>query len=212
MSVAISEDEKIIGEINLNSGYTHAQILLPAINNLLKLLKLTPNKINYVACAFGPGSYTGLKIGVSTAKAFAHALNIKIIGVSTLDAMAYTMRELYDFNNSDIILVPLINSRRDEVYSAIYKLDKNNACGFKRLSSYLNDKLDKIIDQANNFDSKIIFCGSEINISSNILIRNMNLNFASSVSKLAINFIKQDINIYSYYDFRPCYLRKVHIG
>lgn len=114
-SVAIANNEKILGEINLNYKQNHSVTIMPIIDNLLKMLEMDINDIDYFALSKGPGSFTGLRIGAATIKAMAHTLNKKIIPISTLEAMAYNIMD----NNRYI--VPIIDAKAERVFTGIYK-------------------------------------------------------------------------------------------
>lgn len=202
-AVAIGNSEKILGEINLNAGYTHSQTLLPMIKDLLKMLDMQPKEINYVACSSGPGSFTGIKIGAATAKAFAHALNISIINVPTLDAMAMNI-----FAPNKII-IPIMDARRNQVYSAIYE-------NGQKISEYLNCSIDEIIERAKKFEHEKIFLGDGVEVNKEKLIdtnfllapENLNLQSAKSVLLYAKKMLSESKSIFSYENFLPFYLRK----
>ncbi|MDR1150394.1 MAG: tRNA (adenosine(37)-N6)-threonylcarbamoyltransferase complex dimerization subunit type 1 TsaB [Clostridiales bacterium] len=208
--------KKVLGEINLDVGYTHSETLLIIINDLLNVLRININKINYIACSQGPGSFTGIKIGVATAKALAHALNIKIIAVNTLDSMTQNIVQ------ENCFISPVIDSRRGEVFGAIYEYQEKEIF---RISDFLNTKLDQIINIAceisknNNNKKKIFVCGdgvaSNISLVLNLKNKNKNIFFDArdnrksvNILNLAINYLKKDINIYTYDSFLPFYLRK----
>ncbi|MCL2425124.1 MAG: tRNA (adenosine(37)-N6)-threonylcarbamoyltransferase complex dimerization subunit type 1 TsaB [Oscillospiraceae bacterium] len=105
---------KLIGQYFQNNGFSHSKTLLSMAESLLNNLELKPNDIDLVAVANGPGSFTGVRIGVSAAKGFASGLDIPICGVSTLEAMARQTR--FD----DIIICPVMDARRDQVYNALF--------------------------------------------------------------------------------------------
>jgi len=208
-SIAVARDEKILGEINLNSGYTHSQVLLPMINNLLELLKINVHEINYIACSSGPGSFTGLKIGAATAKAFAHALNKKIISVLTLDSLAFNIAQI--FNKHEKIIIPMIDARGGFVYAAIYKT-QDNIYGFEKLTDYLYINHEEIINLACEFKQEIILTGDcfDKNIIKNceLASQNIALQSASNISRLANIFARENKNIFSHKNFQPFYLKK----
>ncbi len=113
-SVAIVEEEEIIAEYTLNIKETHTSRLMPAIDHILKDAHLTIHQMDAVAVSLGPGSFTGLRIGVATAKGLCLALRKPLIGIPTLDAFAqnicYTSQ----------LICPLLDARRGEVYTALY--------------------------------------------------------------------------------------------
>ena len=114
-AVAICRDRKLLASITLNTGNTHSETLLPSVEALLTMCGLTVGDIDLFACAKGPGSFTGVRIGASTVKGLAFGKDKPCIGVSTLDALAYNLR---GFNG---ILCPVMNARRSQVYNALFR-------------------------------------------------------------------------------------------
>lgn len=119
-SVAISENGTIksVRELN-NRNYSHAEKLHVFIEEVLMESKISKENLDAVAISKGPGSYTGLRIGVSAAKGLAFALNIPLISIPTLQVLAAQAK------NQQKFIVPLIDARRMEVYSAVYDSDLN---------------------------------------------------------------------------------------
>ncbi len=114
LSVALTEDDTLLGKIDLNIKKNHSITLMPAIDFLMTNAGLQPEDLDRIAVAQGPGSYTGLRIAVTTAKTLASTLNIDLVGVSSLAAIAA---------NVDVAgkVVPLIDARRQNVYAGIYE-------------------------------------------------------------------------------------------
>lgn len=115
-SVAVVSEDKVLGEITLNIGLTHAEQLLPLIDELLRQTKLTCAELGGIAIAGGPGSFTGLRIGMATAKGLAQGLAVPIISIPTLLAMAYLE------TGRPGLVCPLLNARREEVYTALFRV------------------------------------------------------------------------------------------
>lgn len=114
-SVNITEKGKILVHKELNNGnYSHAEVLHPFIADLLKSAQLDVNKIDAVAVSKGPGSYTGLRIGVSAAKGLCFALNKPLISIDTLTSLAHAISVDNGF------IVPMLDARRMEVYASVY--------------------------------------------------------------------------------------------
>ncbi|UPS92961.1 tRNA (adenosine(37)-N6)-threonylcarbamoyltransferase complex dimerization subunit type 1 TsaB [Bizionia sp. M204] len=114
-SVSLSkEGETFALKEDYNNGFSHAERLHVFINDILKENHIDKSEIDAVAISKGPGSYTGLRIGVSAAKGLCFALNIPLISVSTLEAMAHQV------NITKGIIIPMLDARRMEVYAAIY--------------------------------------------------------------------------------------------
>lgn len=116
-SVALTEGEEIVAQKKLLEDKSHASHLTILIQDILKESGRTMLDLDAVAISEGPGSYTGLRIGVSTAKGLCYALSIPLIGVNTLEAMAF---EVGRNGQDDVIFCPMIDARRMEVYTALY--------------------------------------------------------------------------------------------
>lgn len=114
LSLAIAEEDKLIASATLNVGLTHSQRLLPMLSALLESAALTMQDIDMVAVVNGPGSFTGLRIGIATAKGLAEAAGCPLLTVSTLEAEAWAARGMGAY------ICPLLDARRNEVYTALY--------------------------------------------------------------------------------------------
>ncbi len=119
MSVAVVQDGTPLAETTLNRMKTHSEQLLPTIDNLISLSGLQPEEIDRVVVAAGPGSYTGLRIGVTTAKTFAYTMNIELVGVSSLAVLAANVRREAG------LIVPMMDARRENVFTGIYQWDNH---------------------------------------------------------------------------------------
>lgn len=116
-SVALTDEKALLGQSYQNTGLTHSQTLLTMAEDLLKTCGCAPEDITAVAVAAGPGSFTGVRIGVAAAKGFAWGREIPCYGVSTLEAMARSLG-LYSG-----IVCPVMDARRAQVYNAIFKME-----------------------------------------------------------------------------------------
>ncbi|GAX46910.1 tRNA (adenosine(37)-N6)-threonylcarbamoyltransferase complex dimerization subunit type 1 TsaB [Pseudolactococcus reticulitermitis] len=114
LSVALTEDEHLLGKIDLNIKKNHSITLMPAIDFLMTNAAIRPEELDRIAVAQGPGSYTGLRIAVTTAKTLASTLGIDLVGVSSLAAIAANVTVTGK-------VVPLIDARRQNVYAGIYE-------------------------------------------------------------------------------------------
>ena len=147
-TVAVLNDEKLLGEFTISNKLTHSQTILPMTEKLLSMLGMSLDEIDVFAVCVGPGSFTGLRIGMATVKTFAQTLNKPIIGISSLDAIAYNLSY-----NDDFIICPIVDSRRNEVYNALYN------CGVKILEDrhlHIDDLLVELQGK------KVIFAGDAV--------------------------------------------------
>lgn len=124
-SVAVAEDGKLLAEYNIDNGLTQSELLLPMAEDVLKSLKLSFSDIELIACSVGPGSFTGVRIGVSLVKGIAFARNLPCCEVSTLEALAQNLSGLSG------IIVPVMDARRAQVYTATFECRENE---IKRLT------------------------------------------------------------------------------
>jgi len=115
LDVINGNDGKLLGQYFQNNGFSHSRTLLVMAESLLKNLDLKPSDIGLIAVARGPGSFTGIRIGVSAAKGLAWGLDIPVCGVSTLEAMAYQTPV------PGVIICPVMDARRDQVYNALFE-------------------------------------------------------------------------------------------
>lgn len=114
-SVALAFEGKLIAIKEINSGsYSHAELLHPFVKEVLEMAKISINQIQAIAVSKGPGSYTGLRIGVSAAKGFCFAQNIPLISIETLRSLAHSLAI------NEGVIAPLLDARRMEVYSAVF--------------------------------------------------------------------------------------------
>ena len=148
-SVAILDENKVLANFNLNSGVTHSQVLVPLVDELCKFSNLTLNDIDAFACSIGPGSFTGLRIGIATLKGFALSLNKKVISVPTLEALAYNVPFF------DGIVCTVLDAKNDNVYSALYKITDRP----EMIGDYITDDINKLVDELKKYNSKILFIG-----------------------------------------------------
>ncbi|WP_026496918.1 tRNA (adenosine(37)-N6)-threonylcarbamoyltransferase complex dimerization subunit type 1 TsaB [Butyrivibrio sp. WCD3002] len=113
-TVAVTEDDRLLSEFSIQHKITHSELLLPMMEQIKERLSLDLNTVDAIAVSAGPGSFTGLRIGVATAKGLCLALNKPLIAVPTLDALAYNL-----YGNENIIC-PMMDARRSQVYTGIY--------------------------------------------------------------------------------------------
>jgi tRNA threonylcarbamoyladenosine biosynthesis protein TsaB len=208
-SVAVMDEEKLIGEHIINHERTHSQKLMPMIEDLMNSCQLTMADINLVAVAEGPGSFTGLRIGVATAKGLAHAANIPVVGVSTLDALAFNLPFC------EGLICPILDARRNQVYTAVYKWEAGD---FHGIEAPMAITVDELIDKLQARPERVIFVGDGIEKHRDILTKGLEdraifapntakMPRASSVAQLALQKAAEG-NVESFYALTPNYLRK----
>jgi len=116
VGLALLEGEELLADFYLGPGRHHAEVLLPALEKLLLLTGITLEQIDLLACTTGPGSFTGVRIGVSTVKGLALATGRPIVGVSTLETLAMNAFP------SPGLICPLLDAHRDQVYAGLYRM------------------------------------------------------------------------------------------
>lgn len=114
LSVAILDGENLLADVTVNIKKNHSINLMPAIDFLMASVDLQPSDLERIVVAQGPGSYTGLRVAVATAKTLAYTLNIELVGVSSLYALAAAA-------DLDGLVVPIMDARRNNVYAGFYK-------------------------------------------------------------------------------------------
>ncbi len=152
-SVAVWEDHKIIGEFSTNFKKTHSQTLLPMLDKVVQMLELKLEEIDAIAVSKGPGSFTGLRIGSATAKGLGLALDKPLIGVPTVDALAYN---LYGTKR---LICPMMDARRAQVYTGLYTFEGGQ---FKIVCPQKACSLEEIAEQINALGKETILLGDGV--------------------------------------------------
>lgn len=149
-SVAITEGEKIISLCSTNAGLTHSRTLLPMINSALSNSETPLSDIDVFACSVGPGSFTGIRIGIASVKGLADGCGKKCFPVSTLEALAYNIV------GHDAIACSVMDARCNQVYCALF--DVGNG-GVVRMTEDEAIKIDELSERLKVFDKRIVFVG-----------------------------------------------------
>lgn len=136
-SIALIDGENLVAEHTLNIAQAHSSRLMPAIDSVLKWGDITADALDGCAVGIGPGSFTGIRISVATIKSVCYALDKPIVGVSTLEAVAYNLRWTSN------VICPLLDARRSEIYGAIFEGNTK----WQRLSEDLCLSIDAFLDQ-----------------------------------------------------------------
>ena len=207
-SVAVIEDNKLICEYTVNTKTTHSQKLMPMIENMLSMSEVNIKDIDAIAICIGPGSFTGLRIGMATAKAIAHVNNLPIIGVNSLEILASNM------NLCDKKICSILDAQRNQVYTGKYKFENDRVVEIqpidvieieKLLEEILNDNEDWIMvgEAVYKYEEKI----KEIK---NIKIPapSNNVTKASSLCSVAIRKYNENVDVHNCYNINPMYIRK----
>lgn len=214
-SVAVLEDQTLIGEYNIQYKKTHSQTLLPMLDELKKMVELDLDTVDAIALAQGPGSFTGLRIGSATAKGLGLAMKKPIIEIPTLDGLACN---LY---GTDKLICPIMDARRNQVYTGIYEFLRKEEMpvGYKLVSllSQCAVSIEEIAKKCNSFEREVIFLGDGVPVYEKKLAdlmkvpygfapAHMNRQRAAAFGILASDYYKEG-KVASAADHAPEYLR-----
>lgn len=207
-SIAIMTEENLIGEYTINYKKTHSQTLLPMLDTVVKMVDLDLKDIDAIAVAMGPGSFTGLRIGSSTAKGLGLALDKPIVEVPTVDGLAY------NFGPTDYLICPLMDAKRSQVYTGLYEFVDGV---FHVVKPQCAVALTDIIDEVNKLGRKIIFLGDGVPVYQEQIDNNVTVDFvyapahlskqrAGAIGALACQYFKEGKTVLAR-DHKPEYLR-----
>ena len=152
-SAAIVDGDKLVCESVLNNKLTHSQTLMPMIDEVFKKSELKPDDIDLFAVSNGPGSFTGLRIGVTTIKGLAHACNKPVCGVNTLEALSYNLPFC------PYIIAPIMDARREQVYNAFYKWEDGI---LKEITAPRAISLEECLEELLKIGEKVVFLGDGV--------------------------------------------------
>ncbi len=152
LSLAVLDNGKLLSRFHRKAHMSHSRLLVPAIDRILKKSRLKLKKIDYFCISIGPGSFTGLRIGVATVKGLAYVLKKPIAAVPTLDAVAQNAKY---FNG---IICPVLDAKKNKVYACVYKSDGDT---IKRVSEYLLLSVGDLMKKVSKYN-KILFLGDVI--------------------------------------------------
>ena len=207
-SIAVIEDNKLICEYTINTKTTHSQKLMPMIENMLKISEVNVNDMDMIAICQGPGSFTGLRIGMATAKALSHVNNLPIVGVNSLELLAGNM------DLSDKKICSILDAQRTQVYMGQYKFENNKLVEIKSVDVV---EIDELLEELKSSNEEWILVGEavykyedKIKEIENICVPapSHNVNKASSLCTIAMNKYDQNIDVYDCYTINPVYIRK----
>lgn len=207
-NVAVLEDDKLICEYTINTKKTHSQKLMPMIENMLKLSDLDIKEIDAIAICVGPGSFTGLRIGMATAKAMAHVNNIPLIGVNSLEILGANM----DLCNRNICSI--LDAQRNQVYMNKYILKDYKITELEEISI---KPIDELLEEISSSNEDWVLVGEavykykeKIEEISNITILSPanNITKASTLCFVARDKMLSNDQVYNCYNINPMYIRK----
>ncbi|RDY23249.1 tRNA (adenosine(37)-N6)-threonylcarbamoyltransferase complex dimerization subunit type 1 TsaB [Romboutsia maritimum] len=207
-SVSVIEDDKLICEYTVNTKKTHSQKLMPMIENMLKMSDLKINEINAIAICVGPGSFTGLRIGMATAKAIAHVNNLPIIGVNSMEILAANM------DLCDKKICSILDAQRNQVYTAKYKFEEGKLIEIESVDVI---EIENLLKELSSNDDEWILVGEAVYKYKDMIkeIQNIsipapsnNVTKASSLCSVAINKYNENKDVHDCYTINPMYIRK----
>ncbi len=152
-SVAVTENNTLLGEYTMNHKKTHSQTLLPMLDELAKMIELDLTSIDAIAVSMGPGSFTGLRIGSATAKGLGLALDKPIIPVPTVDALAFNLW------GTEKLVCPLMDARRQQAYTGLYTFENG------RLHTIVPQcavDISEVVAEVNKHNRPVIFLGDGV--------------------------------------------------
>ena len=208
-NIGLIEDEDILINYTMNGlRKKHSSILMPAIKDLFKIMDLKIEEIHGVAVSIGPGSFTGLRIGLSVAKGLSYACSLPLLGIPTLEAMAFSLAGIPN------LICPILESKKDEIYDVVFRGGES----LHRIMDYKCEDIHSLLARLSPLREKIIFLGDGIKrYRDNIKIKigkdalfidsQINLPMATNVAFLGLNkLIKKEEDDIS--KLSPFYLRK----
>lgn len=211
-SVGLSEKENFLGEVNIKLKRRHSERLLPIIDKLFKETGLQINDIEGIVITDGPGSFTGLRIGLSTVQAFKQALDVPVYSVSSLEYMAYSLKKYYDHK----LLIPTIDARNKRVYTALFESIETNKF-VKRIKKDQALEVKDLIGILNNYKKEKIIFGSgldnyyhefkDISIENTVLLDNIKNYSGAKLATLGFKYISEGKQT-DFVDLIPKYLKK----
>lgn len=207
-TVALLNDDMVIGEYILNNKREHSTILMDLIQNMLTECNMSIDDIDGYVVSKGPGSFTGLRIGMATIKGMSFGNNKPYISVSSLDALAYNV---ISFNG---IICPIMDALRENVYTCLYKRNGNDE--LEHLIDYCALDLDELLGLLKEKNEDVIFVGDGVNKHKDYITNNfpnahfapnhLNIVRASSLGELGLQLLSR--GVFDDCNSAPLYLKK----
>ena len=205
-AVAILEENNVIDEIKLDNGKTHSENLMPIIKEVLEKNNLTLKDINLIAVSVGPGSFTGIRIGIATVKPMAEVYNLPVASVTSLETLARNV----ETEDTEVTIISLIDARNNQVYAGFF----NNEYNLKEKE--VAEDIAEVLKKAEKYQ-KIIFVGDGAILHKEKIEENLKdkeISFSKCNEQTAINTGKIGYKKYLEKDLKnadtilPIYLRK----
>ncbi|MDD4771980.1 MAG: tRNA (adenosine(37)-N6)-threonylcarbamoyltransferase complex dimerization subunit type 1 TsaB [Eubacteriales bacterium] len=204
-SAALTEDTKLIAQFSINKINTHSETLLPMVKSIFDNLNVNISDIDLLACSEGPGSFTGVRIGVATIKGLAFGSNTACCGVSTLEALAFNLEN----TAQDAVVCPVMDARRSRVYNALFR-------NGERLAPDRIIALPELLNELKKHDAPVYFTGDGYSLAhENIMLPNIRntpelLRYQSAYSVAVVAYRKYNLSSTrcSDIDLSPVYLRQ----
>ena len=195
LTLAILEDETLLAQMTLNIKKNHSITLMPAIDFLMNSLDMKPKDLDRIVVAQGPGSYTGLRIAVATAKTLAHTLKIELVGVSSLLALVPEQAEG--------LVIPIVDARRNNVYAGFYQSGQP-------VQPEAHLPLAEVLEMAGAANQPVTFVGETAAFAEQIKTALPQATIQPTLpDAAAIGRLGLDLPAQSIHDFVPNYLKRV---
>lgn len=152
-AAAVLSEEKLFAEYLVNNKKMHSEKMMLIVDKVLKDSETTAEELDVIGVAKGPGSFTGIRIGMACAQGIAHALNKPMIGINTLDGLSYNLI------GSKTLICPIINAQRKEVYTSLYRWDEGK---LNRLWDYRLIKADLLVQELFSLKEKVTVLGDGV--------------------------------------------------
>ncbi|MBR5152048.1 MAG: tRNA (adenosine(37)-N6)-threonylcarbamoyltransferase complex dimerization subunit type 1 TsaB [Clostridia bacterium] len=186
-TAALMDEHKLVAQTVVNHNRTHSQKMMPQIETMFQQAEKEVDEVDLFAAAVGPGSFTGVRIGVATVKALAQAVGKPCVAVSTLEALAFNSTVF------DGVICPILDARRNQVYNGLFQ-------GGRELVRLCEDRalgIDQLLEELKHTEEKILFCGDGVPAFRDVIeetlgdqcvfaSRMQNLNLAGAVAELAL--------------------------
>lgn len=205
-SVAVINEGKLAGEFFINTTKNHSQSLMPLVDSLLGFIGVDIDNISAFAAAIGPGSFTGLRIGLATVKGMGVALNKPVLGIPTLDGLAENLR------GAQGLICPILDARKNQVYTALYTSETD---GMTRLTEYMAINPHQLLEKLSVHNKPVTILGDAVGVYRDIFNEPF-INFApqgnrwpraAQVAQLAWQRYKRS-DYDNVYTLAPLYIRR----